>query len=158
LTTLGGVKHRDAYMALLSPPLWERTLAKLLEEGILKLLDAHSARVVEEAPLPYVRLEITRGRGGFIAHCTGVWFDVRPLVGPEGEEDYYLPVLGAAEAASGPTMAHELLHLRDMLDLLERDPSYSQRALKLGINSISEPYQIGKSVDLELFKIFAMEP
>jgi hypothetical protein len=158
LTTLGGVKHRDAYLALLSPSLWERTLAKLVEEGILKLLDARGARVVDDAPLPYVRLEITRGKSGLIAHCTGVWFDVRPLVGPEGEEDYYLPVLGASEGASGPTMEHELLHLRDMLALLERDPSYSQRALKLGINSISAPYQIGKSVDLELFKIFAMEP
>lgn len=55
-------------------------------------------------------------------------------------------------------MGHELLHLRDLLALIEKDPSYPVRALKVGIMSISEPCQIGKSVDFELFKIFAMEP
>jgi hypothetical protein len=45
-----------------------------------------------------------------------------------------------------------------MLALIEKDPSYPARALKLGFNSISEPSQIGESVDFELFKIFAMEP
>jgi hypothetical protein len=108
--------------------------------------------------VPYVRLAITAGEGGLVAHCTGVWFDVRPLVGPEGDEDYYLPVLGASEEASAATIAHELLHLRDMLALIEQDPSYSERALKLGINSIEEPAQIEASIDFELFKIFAMEP
>ena len=152
------MKHRETYMALLSPSLRDRLLATLREEGILTLLKAHALRVVDATPVPYVRLEITAGEGGFVAHCTGVWFDVRPLVGPEGEEDYYLPVLGAAEGASAPTIGHELLHLHDLLALIEKDPTYPERALKLGIHSVSEPCQIGKSVDFELFKIFAMEP
>jgi hypothetical protein len=152
------VKHREIYMALLSPSLRGRLLATLEEEGILTLLKAHALEVVDATPVPYVRLEITAGQDGLVAHCTGVWFDVRPLVGPEGEEDYYLPVLGVAQGASAPTISHELLHLHDMLMLIEQDPSYSERALKLGINSISEPSQIEESVDFELFKIFAMEP
>lgn len=152
------MKHREIYTALLSPSRRDRLLATLKEEGILTLLKAHALEVVDATPLPYVRLEITAGENGLVAHCTGVWFDVRPLVGPEGEEDYYLPVLGVAQGASAPTISHELLHLHDMLSLLERDPSYSERALKLGINSISEPSQIEESVDFELFKIFAMEP
>jgi hypothetical protein len=152
------VKHREAYDALLSPSLRDRLLTTLVDEGILTLLKAHALRVVDADPVPYVRLEITAGEGGLVAHCTGVWFDVRPLVGPEGEEDYYFPVLGIAEGASAPTIAHELRHLHDMLALIEKDPKYSVRALKHGINSISEPSQIGKSIDFELFKIFAMEP
>jgi hypothetical protein len=152
------MKHREIYMALLSPALRDRTLATLEAEGILTLLKAHALEVVDATPVPYVRLEITEGEGGFVAHCTGVWFDVRPLVGPEGEEDYYLPVLGVANGASMPTIRHELLHLHDMLALLEQDPSYSERALKLGINGIEEPSQIEASVDFEVFKIFAMEP
>jgi len=152
------VKHRETYMALLSPSLRNRLLATLEEEGILPLLKAHALRVVDATPLPYVRLEITAGQDGLVAHCTGVWFDVRPLVGPEGDEDYYLPVLGASEGASAATLGHELLHLRDLLALIEQDPSYTERALKLGINSIEEPSQIGGSIDFELFKIFAMEP
>jgi hypothetical protein len=152
------VKHREIYMALLSRSLRGRLLATLKEEGILTLLHAHALRVVDATPLPYVRLEITAGEHGLVAHCTGVWFDVRPLVGPEGEDDYYLPVLGASKAASAPTIAHELLHLHDLLALVEQDPSYSERALELSINSVSEPSQIGKSVDFEMFKIFAMEP
>ena len=152
------MKHREIYMALLSPELRGRLLTTLEAEGILKLLKAHALEVVDASPLPYVRLEITAGEGGLVAHCTGVWFDVRPLVGPEGEEDYYLPVLGVANGASMPTVRHELLHLNDMLALLERDPSYSERAMKLGINSIEQPSQIEESVDFELFKIFAMEP
>lgn len=145
-------------MALLSRSLRDRLLATLEEEGILPLLKAHALRVVDATPVPYVRLEITAGQDGLVAHCTGVWFDVRPLVGPEGDEDYYLPVLGASEGASAATIGHELLHLRDLLALIEQDPSYPERALKLGINSVEEPAQIGESVDFELFKIFAMEP
>lgn len=145
-------------MALLSPSLRGRLLATLEEEGILKLLKAHALEVVDATPVPYVRLEITAGEGGLIAHCTGVWFDARPLVGPEGEEDYYLPVLGVSRGASAPTISHELLHLHDLLALIEQDPSYPERALKLSINSISEPSQIEGSVDFEIFKIFAMEP
>jgi hypothetical protein len=157
-TILTAVKHREAYDALLSTSLRDRLIATLVDEGILTLLKAHAPRVVDATPVPYVRLEIIAGEGGLVAHCTGVWFDARPLVGPESEEDYYLPVLGASEGASAPTMAHELLHLRDLLALIEKDPSYPARALKLGINSISEPHQIAKSIDFELFKIFAMEP
>lgn len=152
------VNHRATYMALLSPPLRDRLLATLEEEGILTLLKAHALRVVDASPVPYVRLEITAGEDGLVAHCTGVWFDVRPLVGPEGEEDYYLPVLGASEGASTPTLSHELLHLHDLLALIEKDPSYPERALNLSVNSVSEPYQIGESIDFEMFKIFAMEP
>ena len=152
------MKHREIYMALLSPSLRDRLLATLKEEGILTLLHAHALWVVDATPLPYVRLEITAGEHGLVAHCTGVWFDVRPLVGPEGEDDYYLPVLGASQAASAPTIAHELLHLHDLLALIEQDPSYSVRALELSVNSVSEPSLIGNSVDFEMFKIFAMEP
>ena len=97
------MNHREIYMALLAPPLRDRLLATLEEEGILTLLKAHALRVVDATPVPYVCLEITAGVDGLVAHCTGVWFDVRPLVGPEGEEDYYLPVLGAAEGATAPT-------------------------------------------------------
>ena len=152
------VKHREIYMALLSSSLRGRLLTTLEEEGILALLKAHALSVVDATPVPYVRLEITAGVDGLIAHCTGVWFDVRPLVGPEGEQDYYLPVLGVSQGASIPTISHELLHLHDMLALIEQDPSYPERALELSINSISEPSQIKESVDFELFKIFAMEP
>lgn len=152
------MNHRETYMALLSPSLRDRLLATLEEEGILTLLKGHALEVVDAPPLPYVRLAITAGENGLVAHCTGVWFDVRPLVGPEGEQDYYLPVLGISQGASSPTIRHELLHLHDLLALIEQDPSYPERALKLGINGISEPSQIEESVDFELFKIFAMEP
>jgi hypothetical protein len=67
-------------------------------------------------------------------------------------------VLGISEGASTPTIAHELLHLRDLLALIEQDPSYPERALRLSINSISESSEIADSVDFELFKIFALEP
>jgi hypothetical protein len=155
---LTAVKHRETYMALLSPSLRDRLLSTLEEEGFLTLLKAHALGVVDATPMPYVRLEITAGEDGRVAQCTGIWFDVRPLVGPEGEQDYYLPVLSVPPDASIPTISHELLHLHDLLELIEQDPSYPERALKLGINSISEPSQIEESVDFELFKIFAMEP
>src|SRR5947207_14675535 len=88
--TRGAVKHGDIYMALVSPELRGRLLATLEEEGILSLLKGHALQVVDASPLPYVRLAITAGEDGFVAHCTGVWFDARPLVGADGDEDYYL--------------------------------------------------------------------
>ena len=152
------MQHREIYMALLSPPLRDRLLATLEAEGILTLLKAHALQFVDASPVPYVRLAFAAGEGGLLAHCTGVWFDVRPLVGPEGEEDYYLPVLGVPDGASAPTIAHELLHLHDLLALIEQDPSYPERALKLSVNSVSEPSEIADSMDFELCKIFALEP
>src|SRR5689334_2297306 len=157
-TILAAVKHRETYLALLSPTHRDRLLVTLEEEGILTLLKAHALEVVDATPIPYVRLEITAGENGLVAHCTGVWFDARPLLCPEVEQDYYLPVLGVPQGASASTIRHELLHLHDLLALIEQDPSYPERALKLSINSISEPSQIEDSVDFELFKIFAMEP
>jgi hypothetical protein len=152
------VKHSEIYAALLSSRLRDRLLVTLEDEGILTLLKAQSLRVVEASPVPYVRLAITAGEDGLVAQCTGIWFDARPLVGPDGEEDYYLPVLCLSEDASAATTAHERLHLRDLLALIERDPSYPQRALRSCVNGISEPGQIVESVDFELFKIFALEP
>lgn len=150
--------HREIYMALLASGVRNRLLTSLEEEGILTLLKARALWVVDAAPVPYVRLTITPGEDGILAHCTGVWLDVRPLLGPEGQEDYYLPMLGVSESASRATIAHELLHLHDLLTLIEHDPSYPERALKLSINSISEPSEIAGSIDFELRKIFAMEP
>jgi hypothetical protein len=74
-TILTAVKHREAYEALLSTSLRDRLIATLVDEGILTLLKAHALRVVDAAPVPYVRLEIVAGEGGLVAHCTGVWFD-----------------------------------------------------------------------------------
>jgi hypothetical protein len=157
-TTILEVKHQEIYMALVSPGLRSRLLATLEEEGILQLLSAHALQLIDTSPVPYVRLAINAGENGIIAQCAGVWFDVRPLVGPDGEEDYYLPVLCVSEDASAPTMAHELLHLHDLLALIERDPSYPQRALKFSVNCIEDPADIEASIEFELFKIFAMEP
>lgn len=157
-TTLVSVKHREIYIALLSTNLRDRLCATLEKEGVLTLLSGHALQVIDAAPVPYVRLAINLGENGLVAHCTAIWFDARPLVGPDGDKDYYLPVLGISENASAATIAHELLHLHDLLALIEQDPSYPERALKLSINSISEPSQIESSIDFELFKIFAMEP
>lgn len=152
------MKHREIYTALLSPTLRDRLFATLEEEGILKLLSARALQFVEATPVPYVRLAINAGDNGVVAQCVGVWFDVRPLVGPDGDEDYYFPVLCIPETASAATIAHELLHLRDLLALIERDPSYPERALKLSVNGVEDPSDIEGSIDFELFKIFAMEP
>jgi hypothetical protein len=157
-TTLIAVKHREIYMALVSPNLRDRLLATLEEEGILPILKAHALQFIDATPVPYVRLAIDAGENGLIAQCAGVWFDVRPLIGPDGEEDYYFPVLCVSQTASAATIAHELLHLHDLLALIEQEPSYPARALKLSLNCVEEPADIEGSIDFELFKVFAMEP
>jgi len=157
-TTIIAVKHREIYTELLSPNVRDRLLATLVEEGILRLLGAHGLEFVDATPVPYVRLATNTGENGVVAQCVGVWFDVRPLVGPDGDEDYYLPVLCIPEAASEATLAHELLHLRDLLALIERDPSYPERASRLSVNGVETVSEIDGSIDFELFKIFAMEP
>jgi len=117
-TILAAVKHRETYLALLSPTLRDRLLATLKEEGILTLLKAHALEVVDAIPIPYVRLEITAGENGLVAHCTGVWFDARPLLGPEVEQDYYLPVLGVSQGRRGSELV--TMHLADYVAILER--------------------------------------
>jgi hypothetical protein len=66
----------------------------------------------------------------------GVFVKVGKLVAEQGTVWYYLPIIVLAQqidTSSGRgalILQHELQHLRDILDLVKRDPTYPQRVLK----------------------------
>lgn len=158
------VDHRSVYETLLSAGN-ERALARLLEEqGVLSLLRARSVEVRRDRPLPYVLLMIDADRGVF-AQCTCVFVDVGGVVPQHAAVPYFLPMVALAEQGAGEetgraaaALEHELLHLSDTLALIERDPDYPRRVFAYGIHNTTDPALLAESVDVEVFKLFALEP
>jgi hypothetical protein len=151
------VGHRATYLTILSAELSGRLLA-LLEEGDVHAdLEVVSARAEIASGIPYVHFDVAPSTA-FEAHCGGIPVDLRPLLGADAALDFYLPVLGVTPNASPTALAHELLHLRDLLDLVERDPGYPERAFRLALNTLTDSSLLDESIDLAICKAFAFEP
>lgn len=155
--------HRSVYERLLSPENEPGLLRLLEEQGVFSLVKATSAVVRRDHTPPYVLMSVNAD-SGVSAHCTCAFVQVGSLVPEQGETPYYLPLLAVAQHVDPSTkqgagvLAHELRHLQDTLALVERDPSHAQRVADFGMNNTKDPAHLPQSIDLEVFKLFALEP
>jgi hypothetical protein len=151
--------HRETYLRLLSSENRNELLATLESHGYFRTLAVSGARIVDGA-LPYVCLSVAKS-DTFTAFCTGTFLDPSSWSLLTQTEEFYLPVIAVCPSASETDLAHELTHLSDLLDLVERDSTYPVRARTLAFNALPEEAdleQIVESIDFEVFKIFALEP
>jgi hypothetical protein len=157
------MNHRSVYERLLSPENEAALLRVLQEQGVISLVRANHATVRRDHSPPYVLLTV-EAEQGVSAHCTCVFLNVGDIVPEQGSVPYYLPVVAIAqlihadEDRSAIILAHELLHLDDTLALVERDPSYPQRVMDFGMNNTQDPALLDQTIDLEVFKLFSLEP
>lgn len=154
--------HRAVYENLLSPEN-ERALLELLKkDGLFSPVHVHSVVRRDHTP-PYVLMTVD-GKNGIPAQCVCVFVKVGKLVAEQGATRYYLPVIVVAQQIDmssrrgAAIVQHELQHLRDILDLVDRDPTYPQRVLKYAMNNTSDVGLLPESIELEVFKIFSFEP
>jgi hypothetical protein len=69
----------------------------------------------------------------------------------------YMPYIGLTTEASPEDLEHELGHLDDLLELIEREPNYVADAARLAMADLSDPELIAESIQFEIRKIFLLE-
>ncbi|MBI2568432.1 MAG: hypothetical protein HYV63_15535 [Candidatus Schekmanbacteria bacterium] len=121
----------------------------------------------DEEGFPYLvcRQETpTKERVGYVAMWIGVFVDPRSLLPGYHHSELYVPFVVLPrhfdERLTGdPRVAvgHEVLHVKDVVALIERDPSYLPRMRELAINNLEDPRRLGDSVEFEVFRVFHFE-
>jgi hypothetical protein len=156
--------HRSVYQMLMSPENESALLHLLEEQGVLQLLRARSVEVRRDRSPAYILLKVD-AEHGVIAQCTGVFVDVSSMVQALDTAPYFLQIIGLAEQKSGEaetsqaaSLEHELLHLTDTMDVIERHPEYPRRIFEYGMRNTKDPALLSETIDLEIFKLFALEP
>ncbi len=150
--------HREIYEWLLHVDRREALLAQVRLQVIgLDMLDPSEMRVAEAQPLPYVLLGERTDDPDLKASCTSLYLDLRPLAAPRPDSDFYFPLIAAADP-DPVHIRHEVQHLHDLLDLCQRMPKYPYWARRSALGNITRASQIKESADLEVFKIFTLEP
>lgn len=147
--------HREVYRWLLSPQQRDRLVRVLHEEHYVEKLCAEEVRFVEAEPEPYLSLTIRRG-ATFTAHSGGIYLDLARFPELEQAGWFYFPLVGLSDTKDAIARRHELQHLHDLLDLIERDPTYPDRSLRVHCND--ELSGLEEQIDLEVFKVFTLEP
>lgn len=156
--------YKEIYHYLLKPDHFEQLQALMKEQNIYETLNVKEALLKDEE-FPYVLFSIETDQV-FAAQMVGLLLEIDSLV-PEYTEEYYLPVIAMARNYDSEinhlinqenSVAHELIHIRDILSLIEDDPSYIQRLNRYGINVVEDVEDLQESIDFEVFKIFHLEP
>lgn len=150
------MKHGERYRQLLSPQLRDRVLKAIQEQGYFEALKVERASVVDAEPHPFVLFEIAQNPV-FVARGGGLFLSLDALVEDSPDGRYYLPYVGRTPLATAEDLLHEVSHLRDLLDLIELEPSYPLDAERLGVENIVSPELILESIRFEVRKLFRLE-
>ncbi|MDM8521882.1 hypothetical protein QUF80_00780 [Desulfococcaceae bacterium HSG8] len=155
---------KEIYHYLLKPEYFEQLQELMREQNIYESLNVREAFLKEE-DFPYILFRIETEQV-FAAQMVGMMLKIDSLL-PEYTDDYYLPAIAMACDYDPEIMelinlensvAHELIHIQDILSLIDKYPSYVTRVEKYGMNMVERLEDLKESIDLEVFKIFYLEP
>ena len=103
----------------------------------------------------------------YAAQMIGLLVDIKEIIPDYGKDYYYLPIVAFCETLpeevrqyvnKGISINHELLHVKDMLDLIDEDPGFPEKVWNYGKYSPIKNDDLPESIDHEIFKVFRMEP
>jgi len=164
------ISHREAYTRLLSDHCADTLIQSMKQEDVVAGLGALAIeRRFDLEGLPFLHIRVDT-EDIFGARLTGLFLTqhmVRPLVPAYRHDFFYLPTIcycdtyppSVAELIDPEaSLTHELIHLRDMLGIIEKDATFVTRLRAYGLGGLESPKQLAKSVDLEVYKIFTLEP
>lgn len=155
--------YEETYRYLLRPERFGQLRELMEEQNVYASLNVKDILLKNE-DFPYILFEIEADQI-FAAQMVGLLLDIDALM-PGYAGDYYLPVIAMARNYDPEinrlihlenSLAHELLHIRDMLSLIESDPSYIRRLKRYGMNAIRKAKDLKGSIDFEVSKIFHLE-
>ncbi len=156
--------YEEIYHYLLKPDHFEQLQVLMKEQNIYESLNVKEVSLKNE-DFPYVLFKIETDQI-FAAQMVGLLLEIDSLL-PEYTDEYYFPVIAMARNYDAEinhlinlehSVAHELLHIKDILSLIENDPFYIQRLGKYGMNMLESIEDLQESIDFEVFKIFYLEP
>jgi len=160
------VKHRDIYLELLQSTNLDKVKLLLQREGVYEQFDITSVDLITEKPLPYLLFSVNADEI-FAAKWVGLFMDIKSVIPDYVSQWYYLPAIAFCEnypesiqslINKDVSLHHEYLHLSDLLDLIERNPDYPQRVFNFSLQSVEKLEDLNESIDLEIFKLFYLEP
>ena len=146
-----------------------KILRKSLEEiGIFDKYNTKSLFIQEIDGFPFVLMRIQPDETSFFsAMMLGFFLDNLKDFNLKFQGEYYFPTITIVDKLPKNidkrivnienAINHELIHLKQVLAIIENDPSYLEKVKTLGVYN-SEKEQIEASIDFETYKIFTLEP
>lgn len=161
--------------------IYRKVVQKQNEEALLHLfketghwdkLHAITLEIRDEMTLPYILITVDYQKeilGYFVGAMIGVTFDkacIRDIHPPYRDDYFYLPVIVIPQTypdiakeyySEEHSIAHELIHIADILQWIDDEPTYIDHVLQYGHETVTED-TLGSSIDFEVQKIFKLEP
>lgn len=151
----------------------ENSLLQLLKDtGDWEKLQGTHFEIVEDEMLPYilVTVDYETGRIGYFASIMiGIPLEkenIFPFIGDYSLDYFYLPVIAKPQKtfeqlkqyySVEQAIHHELLHIADILQWIDDDPSYIEKVIHYTFEAATED-TLESSIDFEVGKIFKLEP
>lgn len=159
------LSHQEIYQELLKPQHFEQFEQLMKTQNVHTSLNATAASLESKDGFPYVLLKINTEEI-FAAQMVGLYLLIQDIL-PEYSEYFYFPAIAMANGYN-PQIAklinhensirHELLHIKDVLALIDKDPTYLERVTQYSLKQLDDEKNLAKSIAIEVFKIFYLEP
>jgi hypothetical protein len=104
----------------------------------------------------------------FHAVMIGFILDIRRIVPESGKDHYYLPSIMFCTTYNyhvnqyldrENSRRHELMHLRDVLCMIDKDPQFTNKVMQYSMNKQNILVKdLPKSIEFEMYKLFILEP
>jgi hypothetical protein len=158
--------HREIYQELVSQNNVKK-LRTILKNNLADMdHELVTFDILVEEDLPYIYCTV-RSEEMYCGQMIGFILDSDELEIEYSSTVYYLPAIimrdDFVEDSGGllkkdRILQHELLHVRDILTYLDKNPSFPENYRKYGMNGEVCIEDLPKSIDMELSKLFFLEP
>ena len=158
--------HRKIYLQFVNKDNMTK-LRRILDENLGDMgYELCKFDVLVDDDLPYIFCTI-KSEEMFCAQMIGLIIDSDELEAKHTRSVYYLPAIlmrnDFEEDADGllkkdRILQHELQHVHDILSYIERYPEFPENYRKFGMSGDVSIEDLPKSMDMELSKLFILEP
>ena len=159
--------HKEIYYHLVKEENAHSLEELFKKEGILRQFNARKLEIHPGDDFPYILL-LVKSKEIFAAMFIGIFVDIQALLPTYANEWYYLPLILFCPHYSRKiqklidrelSILHETAHIKDILDLIEKQPGYPETVHKYNMNNDDLSLaDLEKSIDFEISKLFYLEP
>ncbi|MFT4927252.1 MAG: hypothetical protein ACI8WB_003358 [Phenylobacterium sp.] len=159
------LNQQDIYLKLLQPQHFDALEQLMKAQNVHEVLNVTDVSWYEREGFPYILLKIDTEQI-FAAQMVGLNLSIDEIL-PEYTEPYYLPVISMANGYDAKisklinhdnAIKHELIHVKDILALIDKDDTYLPRITQYSLNKLTDSTDLSKSIAIEVFKIFYLDP
>jgi hypothetical protein len=158
--------YKDFYKKIVKTSNREKIIAILKENHAWEYFKIKQIEIIQAVPYAYILIELDI-TGDFAAQFLGMFVEIKKYFPGYNEDNFYLPSIAYPHdyydnmkpyINKELSLAHELLHLQDIIDMIENDSSYLEKIYKYGFENIKEGGELPESIDFEIWKNFRIEP